>query len=215
MAAFENREVAQQDVAAVLERDRLVADAGLFGYIDRVVAASVPVCAEAEPFAIDQPGAGDAEVVDVFAPEQGVVPVIVAVVLVGVPWGVGLGCVVGSAVIAGLFAGEWRVGGDDGAALQQEQMNEALEMNGEAEVVSGGKDDDSATSGGGRFDGVVDGVGVEGLAVSGCAVLADVEVAGRGGSGVLREGVDEEKLGMAAAAKAGSANVEGSRAEAS
>ena len=37
-----------------------------------------------------RPGAGDAEVVDLFAPEQRIMPVIVAVVLVGVPRGFGL-----------------------------------------------------------------------------------------------------------------------------
>jgi hypothetical protein len=103
VAAFEDGEVAQDDVAAVLEGDGFVADAGLLGYEAdscrgrRVVGAA----AEAEAFAVDEAGAGDAEVVEVFAPEEGVVPVVVAVVLVGVPGGVGLGCVVGAAVVAG------------------------------------------------------------------------------------------------------------------
>ena len=139
-----------------------------------------------EAFAPDQAGSGDAEVVDVLAPEQGVVPVVVAVILVSVPCGLGLGGVVDSAVIAGLFAGERGVGGDDCAALQQKQMNVALEMNGETEVASGGEDGDSATGRGGRFDRVIDGFGVEGLAVAGRAVFANVEVACRRSRRILR-----------------------------
>jgi hypothetical protein len=62
--------------------------------------------AEAEPFAPDEAVAGDADVVKVFAPDEGIVPVIVAVVLIGVPRGVGLGGIIGSAVVAGGLARE-------------------------------------------------------------------------------------------------------------
>ncbi len=68
MAAFEDGKIAQQDVAAVFERDGLVADARLLGNIDGVIAAGVAIRAETQAFAVDQARAGDAEVVHVFAP---------------------------------------------------------------------------------------------------------------------------------------------------
>src|SRR5271170_7721510 len=104
MAAFQDREIAQQYVVAVLERDRLVADAGLLRHVDGVVAAGGPLGAEAEPFAVDQSRAGDAEVVDVFAPQQGIVPVVMTVILIGVPFRFGLCWVVDAAAVPRLFA---------------------------------------------------------------------------------------------------------------
>jgi len=76
MAAFEHGEVAQDNIVAVLERDGLVADAGLLGNVDWVVAAGGWVISKAEALAEDQPGAGDAEVVQVFTPDERVVPVL-------------------------------------------------------------------------------------------------------------------------------------------
>ena len=71
VAAFEDGEVAQQDVAAVLERDGFVADAGLLGDVD---GASSPLAAavraEAEAFAPDQAGAGDAEMSWMSSPQS-------------------------------------------------------------------------------------------------------------------------------------------------
>ena len=54
-------------------------------------------------------------------------------------------------------------------------MHVALEMDGEAEIDAGGEEDHAAACGCRRFDGAVDGIGVEGFAVAGCAVVADVE----------------------------------------
>ena len=93
VAALEDGEVAEEDVAAVLEGDGLVADAGLLG--DEGKSVAFWAAAVGEAFAPDEAGAGDGEVVEVFAPDEGVVPVVVAVVLVGLPGGFGLGCVVG------------------------------------------------------------------------------------------------------------------------
>jgi len=56
VAALENREVAEDDVAAALEGDGLVAGAGLLGAIDRIAAASRAAGPEAEPLAPDKPG---------------------------------------------------------------------------------------------------------------------------------------------------------------
>ena len=128
VAALEDGEVAQQDVAAVLEGDGLVADAGLLGLVHRVVAARIEMAlglsgrsarhggrglavgggasgrlgkeaayfsgcstagpgAEAEAFSVDEAGAGDGDVVEVFTPDERVVPVVVAVVLIRLPGG--------------------------------------------------------------------------------------------------------------------------------
>ncbi len=46
------------------------------------------------PFAPDQPGAEDGNVVNPFAPDEAVVPVVVAIVLIGLPGLIGLGRVV-------------------------------------------------------------------------------------------------------------------------
>ena len=107
---------------------------------------------------------------------------VVAVVLEGVVGGLGLGWVVGSAVVAGGLAGEGRVGGDDGCALDEVQLDVALEADGEAEVVAGGEVDGSSSGCGRGFDGFVDGGGVEGFSVAGGSEGADVEEDGRGGA---------------------------------
>src|SRR6185312_8094416 len=98
-------EVAEDDVTAVLEGDGLVGYAGLLGLIHGIVAAfagDIGGCAgrsrrsgrrpgrttrtgsKAEALAVDEAGAGDGNIVNAFAPDEGVVPVIVSVVLEGV-----------------------------------------------------------------------------------------------------------------------------------
>jgi len=62
------------------------------------------------------------------APEQGIVPVIVAVVLIDVPLRIGFGGIVDATVIAGGLAGEGGPGGDDGAAFLKVQAHVAAEM---------------------------------------------------------------------------------------
>src|SRR5581483_8446083 len=65
MAAVENREIAQDDVVAVLEADGLIADAG----IESAGAAT----AAAQALAPNAAGADDARVRDVLGPDQAVV----------------------------------------------------------------------------------------------------------------------------------------------
>ena len=93
-------------------------------------------------------------------------PVVVAVVLVGVPGGFGLGRVVGAAVVAGGVAGLGRVGGEDGRALFEMEMHVALETDGEAEIDACRKENQAAARSRGGFNGAIDGVGVEGFAVA-------------------------------------------------
>ena len=193
MAAFEDREIAEDHVAAVLESDRLVAYTSLLGFVDWVVAAGRVGVSEAETLAVDEARAGDANVVNVFAPEQRVVPVVVSVVLVGVPRSVGFSCVVGAAVVAGGRVLKRRVRGENGRTLRQMERDVALQSNGEAEPRAGGKQDRATTGGCCGFNCFVDGGRVDGLAIADCAVRSDVEEdwsacrAGRSSSGEGRE----------------------------
>ena len=198
VAALENREVAEDDVAAALEGDGLVADAGLLGAIDRVGATSRASGPEAEALAPDKPRPGDREVADVLAPDQRVVPMVVAVVLVSVPGGLGLGGVVGSAHVAGGLAGKRRLRGDDSGTLREVEVNVALETDGERDIVASGEDNCASASGRDRLDGLVDGGRVDRLAVAGGSEGADVEEHGRGRpgrTGVLCGGEGGERRG--------------------
>ena len=144
MAAVQDGEIAQHDVAAVLEGDGLVADAGSGG-----VGQKCFTMAAAKAFAPDQAGAEDGEVVDVFAPDQAVVPVIVAEVLVGFPGALRLGKVISSGGQAIVWGGR----GEDGGALLKKERDVALEMDRVAQVDASGEDDGSAACIGGGIDG--------------------------------------------------------------
>ena len=110
------------------KRDGLVTDAGLFGNIDGVIAAGVAIGAETQAFAVDQPRAGDADVVDAFAPQQRIVPMIMTVVLKGIPLCIWFGGIIGAAVVACLLARQWRIGCQDGASLVKNQVDLALQV---------------------------------------------------------------------------------------
>src|SRR6185437_14954747 len=81
VATLEDGEVAEDDVAAVLHGDGFVAYARLLCDVDGIVAAGTAPGTEAEAFAVDGAGTGDRDIVNVLSPDQGVVPVIVAIVL--------------------------------------------------------------------------------------------------------------------------------------
>ncbi len=115
-------------------------------------------------------------------------PVIMAVVLIGLPGVVGFGCVVGASVVAGGLAGEWGVCGEDGGALREVEIDVAFEMDGEAEPCACGEEDCATACGCGGFDGFVDGGGVDGFAVAYCAEGSYVEDVW-GGNGCLCRGV--------------------------
>src|SRR5690349_18449770 len=102
MSASQDREVTQQHVAAVLERDGFVADAWRFG--SRGVVALAP----AEPFAPDEASSNDGDVVQVFAPDEAVVKMGMAEILVTVGNGIRLGRVVATAgsALHGDFGGD-------------------------------------------------------------------------------------------------------------
>ena len=104
-------------------------------------------------------------------------PVVVAVVLIGIPLGLRFRGIVDAAVVAGGLAGQRRVGCDDGAAFFKVQAHVALEMDGEAEVHARREEDYAAAGICGGFNGAVDGGRVDGFAIAGCAEGADVEEA--------------------------------------
>jgi len=106
VAAFEDGKIAKDDVVAVLESDGLIAYAGLLS--DKRAALVLLRPAIGEAFAPDEAGAGDADVMEVFAPEQRVVPVVVSVVLIGIPCCFWFGGIVNATVVAGQVTGEGR-----------------------------------------------------------------------------------------------------------
>ena len=174
MSALEDGEVAQGDVVAVFESDGLVADSRLLRD-ETAGAAADALGAVAETLAVDEAGALDADVVQAFAVDEGVGPVVVAVVLVLLPGLGGAGGVVGAAVVAGGFAGHGRGGGEDGAAVGEIERDVGLEADGEADVGACGEEDGASAGGCGGFDGLVDGGRVDGFAVAGGTVGVDVE----------------------------------------
>lgn len=81
-----------EDAEAVLERNGLAGNTGRGGVRQRLF-----VMAATQALAIDQAGAEDAAVMYVLAPDEAVVPVIVPVVLVGLPFALLLDHVVAAA----------------------------------------------------------------------------------------------------------------------
>src|SRR5439155_7267396 len=108
-----------------------------------LVAAALGLLAAARhAFAVDFSRPDDGDVFQVLAPDERVVPVAMAEVLVLLfAGGVELGVVV---VVAVFFAGA-----DDGGALHQMKRDVAFEMDGDREVIAGGEEDGSAAVFGG------------------------------------------------------------------
>jgi len=125
VAAMQDGEIAQGDVVAIFQADGFIADAGG----ERRVAG-----AAAETFAPDQSVAQDGKIVDVFAPDEAVVPVAVAEVLISIP-GIGLGGIVAAG------AGSWGIGGEDGRARTEKKIHVAAQVDGETEIRTARKDD--------------------------------------------------------------------------
>src|SRR5580658_365376 len=111
---------------------------------------------------------------DIFSPEERVMPVVMTVVLICVPSCFGFGRIVYASLIASLLTGHRRVGSYDSAALLQLKVHLALQVNGEAEEGARRKNNNAATGIGSRVNGAVDGRGVECLAVANCAIHANV-----------------------------------------
>src|SRR5581483_7048965 len=116
-AAVQDRDVADHDIAAELEADRLV------------TAARGPAVIADETFAPDQAGPEDRNVFEALAPDQAVVPVAVTEVLKFAARRVRLGRVIGHAFGRG--------GGENRRALINVERDVALQANRDGEVSAG------------------------------------------------------------------------------
>src|SRR5581483_6448517 len=99
-------------------------------------------------------------------------------ILVGLESAIGLGLVIAATAGAGGLARQGRVGGDDGGALRQKQMDAAFEMDGKAEEVAGGKQHRPAAGGRAGLYGAVDGGGVQRLAIAPGAIITNIKERG-------------------------------------
>ena len=185
--AVQNRDVAQSYVVAILQADGFVAHAG--GQFDVVISA-------AQALAPDQSLALDGNILQVFAPDQAVVPVAVAKILKFVP-GIGLGRIVAAARARGR-----RVGSHDGRTRVEQQSDVALQVDGIAEIISRREAHDTAACRGCRVDRFIDGGRVQSLAVAGGAESSYVESAPSGrvclclrNSGLNRGGCSQRRAG--------------------
>ncbi len=128
VSAVQYGEVAQQDIAAVLQRDRLVADSCLLG--DEIdITRTVRCRAVGKTLAVDQSGARDGEVAQVLPVEEGIGPMIVAVILVVLPRLGRAGGVVGASVVASGFARLGRGSSEDGASAGEVEVNLRFQAN--------------------------------------------------------------------------------------
>ena len=160
--AVQDRDVAQGHVAAILQADGFVAHS--VGEFEVTISA-------AQALAPDQPLALDGNILQVFAPDQAVVPVAVAKILKFVP-GVGLGRIVAAARARGR-----RVGSHDGRARVEKQSDVALQVDGVAEIISRREAHDAAACRGCRVDRFIDSGRVQSFAVAGGAESSYVESA--------------------------------------
>ena len=179
MPAVEDGEIAEDDVAAVLERDGLVADAAA-----RLCWAAPFPRAAAQAFALDEAGADDAKS-GCSRPRSGCCASDCGRSPGKAPTGLGLGGVVAAGGAGHRRA--WR--GEDGRALLKEERDVTLEVDGVAGIDAGGKDDGSAARVGSCVDGSVDGGSVDGCAIAFRAKAADIEVDGFRSGGDARCGL--------------------------
>ncbi len=113
-----------------------------------------------ETLSPDEPRTENRDVADSFAPEQAVMPVAVAVVLICAP------VIRFRRVVTAAFAGRGGVGRHNGGTLIEIEVDVAGEMNRAAQVSAGGEQHSSASRRGGSADGLVNRLGVERLAVA-------------------------------------------------
>jgi hypothetical protein len=146
MTALENREIAKQNIAAVLlvrwpycplppaRQHKLDSRRAQRGW------------RQSSALAIDQARPCDAEIVNVLAQMSELCQVIMAVILVVFPRRVRFGGVIGPAIVAGLLTSLRRCRRLDRSTLLEYQVNVGLHMNGEARWFgsgSGGRSGDT------------------------------------------------------------------------
>ena len=175
-AAVLDREVAQDHVAAVLERDRLVADR---------LRGDLPAEAPGEAPAEDASRARNGDVLEVLAPDEAVVPVAVASVLVVqlVPPGIGLRAVVGGPIR----------GGDYRRPGPEVESDLAPQADGAGQVGAGCELDRSSPGRARGVNGLVDRRRVIGHAVPRRPVRSHVIAGGSGRAVEGRAGKEEHR----------------------
>ncbi len=152
---------------AVLQRDRFVAAA----FEARDVEVAFDIAPIAETLTPDQPASEDGDVVQSLAPDETVVPVIVAIVLVRLPGTLGLSRIV--AAVGQPFG--WNRGCENRGTGIEMQRHATLQANGVTGVSPRRKVDDTAAAGGHPVDSPVEGITVDRLAVADGAHLAHVQ----------------------------------------
>ena len=134
---FRMLKFSKDHVAAVLQRDGFVGDAGLRRVVKRVVAALLILhpAAEREALTPDQPRSADSDIVQILAPDQRVMPVVMTVVLIRVvtaaAW---FRSVIHSAQLAGGFARQWGCSGLKHGTRREKKMNVALQPDRETKI---------------------------------------------------------------------------------
>src|SRR5437667_10376277 len=136
----------------------------------------------AQPLAMDQSWPHDPDVVEVFAPNQAVVPVTVSIILKFVVAGVGLGCV----IAAGGRAFHWRRGRQDRRSGLKMKQNVALQMNRIARIPSCRKPHRASACRGGSVNGAVHGGRVDTVAIASRAKAANIKRTGLSSFAPLR-----------------------------
>ena len=158
MAALPQGEARQADVETVFERDRLVAKAAHLGRVGfqlgdlrighalhrqrsfaRLFAPARAGAIAREADAMDHAGAQDRHFLHILAPDQAVVPMAVAEILIEL-----VDPRFGQVVAARMAGG---IGGLDHRALAQQQRHPAFEAQGEAEIAAARQQDGAAAGG--------------------------------------------------------------------
>ena len=123
---------------------------------------------------------------DVFAPQQRIVPVIVTIILERFPWRIRL-CGIVACRLDNRYVHPAAANRRPRIVLpwQQMQVHLALQMDGETEIGARWKDNHSASGSSGGFDRPVHGIGVQGLAIADRAKGPNIEDALCGCSRIL------------------------------
>src|SRR5581483_6902884 len=153
VAPVQNREIAQENVPAILEGDGFIADASLFGLGTWSVAL-------AQAPAPDQSRAEDRYIFEILSPNQAVVPMIVAVILIALPPVIRLSRIISAGTDTSARRG--RIGRYDFGAGIEQQADVALEMDGIRKVARSGKMHGTTARRRSRIDRLVYGGSVDG-----------------------------------------------------
>ena len=179
MAAVKDRHVSDQHIFTKLKRDGLVAEAHravfyLRAETSQAVRPGMRIAAHLVKYSVpanqlnaaDHAVAGDENVREIFAPDEAVVKITMAAVLIRIVRRPRLGEIIGLEILRC---------GQDRRARVNNQMDVALEMNRAAQISSRRNQNRSAPGSGSGLNGPVDGGAVKMLPVAARAEAANVE----------------------------------------